>query len=498
MQKFCEKHIKKSKLKYYSKYFEQYSSDGRKQWNMINQLLNRKRKHVSIDKLIIGHETITNQTKITESINNYFCNIALKLKTRASAEPYLDPHKRCMTNLELSPTTPHEIKTIINSFENKSTADTSIAALKHVNSMTTIPDVLSGLINDSLQQGVFPSNLKCAKVIPLHKSGSRTDMTNYRPISLLPVFSKIYERVMYNRLSEHFKQTDTINNLQFGFRPGHSCEHAILTAQNNILYALDRSQIALLLLIDFSKAFDMVDHLALLQKLEHYGVRNAALNWLQTYLHDRTQYVKLRTAQSAPSQLKYGVPQGSILGPLLFLIYINDLPEISSLAKFIFFADDANVIITGSDITEIKRKLEIILQKLENWVDLNGLKMNLKKTKYMIFSNRRDIEDIDIRISNTKIERTYEERFLGVIMDSKLSWNAHRQKLASKLSQNAGILQKLKNIVPQKVVKLLYNSFVQSHLYYCPTVWGLCSKSSLNKIFSSQKKAMRVKYHKLR
>ena len=126
---------------------------------MINQLLNRKRKHVSIDKLIIGHETITNQTIITESINNYFCNIALKLKTRASAEPYLDPHKRCTTNLELSPTTPHEIKTIINSFENKSTADSSIAVLKHVNSTTTIPNVLSGLINDSLRQGIFPSDL---------------------------------------------------------------------------------------------------------------------------------------------------------------------------------------------------------------------------------------------------------------------------------------------------------------------------------------------------
>ena len=186
----------------------------------------------------------------------------------------------------------------------------------------------------------------------------------------------------------HFKHTDTLYNLQFGFRAGHSCEHAILTAQSSILRALDRSQIALLLLIDFSKAFDMVDHAALLKKLEHYGIRGSALQWLQTYLENRTQYVNLGRARSAPGQLTYGVPQGSILGPLLFIIYINDLPEITNIAEFIFFADDANIIITGAGMAEIVNKIERVLPCIESWVDINGLKMNLKKTKYMLFANR--------------------------------------------------------------------------------------------------------------
>ena len=186
---------------------------------------------------------------------------------------------------------------------------------------------------------------------------------------------------MCNRLTMHFKQTDSLYNQQFGFRAGHSCEHAILTAQSNILRALDRSHIALLLLIDFSKAFDMVDHSALLKKLEHYGIRGAALSWLQAYLANRSQYVNLGTARSVPWFLKYGGPQGSILGPLLFIIYINDLPGITNIAEFIFFADDANIIITGTDMAEIVNKLESVIPKKEIWVDTNGLKKKIKKTK---------------------------------------------------------------------------------------------------------------------
>ena len=239
---------------------------------------------------------------------------------------------------------------------------------------------------------------------------------------------------------------------------------------------------AALLLIDFSKAFDMVDHGILLSKLEHYGVRGLNLDWFESYLCDRQQYVHVNGHNSEKSILKYGVPQGSILGPLLFILYINDFPFISSALRFILYADDANIIITGYTYTEIQTKLDIFLTELLSWVNNNGLKLNIKKTKYMIFSNKAK-QELNIKLNGIKIERTSSEKFLGVILDDKISWTVHKSALASKISRNAGILYKLKGLVPETVLRTLYNSFIQSHLNYCSSVWGLGSKNSIEKLF---------------
>ena len=298
---------------------------------------------------------------------------------------------------------------------------------------------------------------------------------------------------MHYRLTTFFNKHNIISRSQYGFRAGHSCEHALLDAQSRITTALDRKQIALLLLIDFSKAFDMVDHGILLNKLEHYGIRQHHLSWFKTYLTDRRQYVHLNKHNSEQLTLKHSVPQGSILGPLLFIIYINDLPLVSKLASYIFYADDANIIVTANDITELTQKVKTVLQLIDSWVTGNGLKLNIKKTKYMVFTNRHNIDrDLNLTLNGTKIEYTERERFLGVIVDSNLSWAAHINLLSAKVSRNAGIIYRLKGIVPQSILKTLYDSFVQSHLNYCSSVWGLGSKSSLQPLFIAQKKAIRA------
>ena len=296
---------------------------------------------------------------------------------------------------------------------------------------------------------------------------------------------------MHARLESFLGKQSTIYDHQFGFRKLHSCEHALLAAQSNLLEAMNKKQIALLLLVDFSKAFDMVDHDILLNKLDHYGIRGKALNWLSTYLKGRKQYVHVNGTSSEIKLLEYGVPQGSILGPLLFVIYINDLPHSSELAKFILYADDANIIITGDNELELQRKYNILTTAIEKWVNTNGLLLNVTKTKYMIFSNKKILIDLDVKYANKPIERKTSAKFLGVLINENLNWNDHIAALRLKMSRNAGILFKVKGILPIKAMKTLYHCFIHSHLNYCSTIWGLGSKSSLEPLFIAQKRAIR-------
>ena len=242
---------------------------------MINQLLNRKPKSkVKISKLVDKDNTVTNPKDIANKFNEFFCSIAQRLKNETGhsgrpPESTLNTSKRSHIVMNHVDCTVYEIEEIINSLKNKSTSDLSIQPLKFVSK--EIAPIIQNLVSASFSQGVFPELLKCAKVIPLHKSGSRTELTNYRPISLLSCFSKIYEKVMHKRLTNFLKDNKILFESQYGFRALHSCEHALLDAQYQLNIALDKKQIAALLLIDFSKAFDMVDHGILLDKLEHYG-----------------------------------------------------------------------------------------------------------------------------------------------------------------------------------------------------------------------------------
>ena len=341
---------------------------------------------------------------------------------------------------------------------------------------------------------MFPTQLKVAKVIPIHKTGSKTEVSNYRPISLLSAFSKIFEKLMHKRVYNFLQRNSSLNDMQYGFRKQRSCEHALLVAQNELLTALNKKQIALLLLIDFSKAFDMVNHDILLYKLSHYGIRGIANEWFRSYLKDREQYVSICGQNSTKKKLKYSVPQGSILGPLLFIIYINDMPNINKLAKFILYADDANIIITGSSILEIEEIFNELSSALVNWVSQNELLLNIKKTNYMIFTRKRNFEmgTFTPKIGNIPIERKPVARFLGVLVDEKLTWSHHIAAVKSKMSRYIGVLYKLKHILPISARLLSFNSLVQSHINFCSLVWGAGSKSKIESIFTTQKKAMRA------
>ena len=299
-------------------------------------------------------------------------------------------------------------------------------------------------------------------------------------------------RLNLKRLSNFLESNNSIYENQYGFRSGRSCEHALLNAQNLLLESLSKRQVSLLLLIDFSKAFDLVEHDILFNKLEHYGIRGPALKWLKSCLSNRKQFVSINGSESSMQIMEHGVPQGSILGPLLFIIYINDIPEIAQFAKFILYADDANIILTADTIEQINEQLEILSKNLLKWVTSNGLVLNLKKTKYMIFTQTRYTElPRPLIISDTFIEQKHESRFLGVIMDDKLKWSQHITSVQSKMSRYVGFMYKIKKYLPLNARIQIFHSFVQSHVHYCSLVWGFSSKSYIETLFAKQKKRLR-------
>ena len=388
---FCKKHIDIAKIRYRKSYFERHKDDSKKQWQMINELLNRKTKNSPINKLTDcdGNTTNTPAT-MANSFNNYFSNIASNLKSsvfesqgRDGDENY---HQTYLKNsvsdtLFLREVDAGEVYEVIRNFKNKCTRDTKISSLKLANISYGFTSTLARVINKSFQEGIFPEQMKLARVTPIHKEGSKSKVGNYRPISLLNSFSKIYEKLMHSRLSEYLESHNSLYENQYGFRSGRSCEHALLNAQNILLESLSKRQVSLLLLIDFSKAFDMVEHPILIDKLEHYGIRGPALKWLKSYLSNRKQFVSLNGCNSSTLTMEYGVPQGSILGPLLFIIYINDIPDLADFATFILYADDANIILTANTIEEISNQLKMLILNLQQWVNSNGLALNLKKNQ---------------------------------------------------------------------------------------------------------------------
>ena len=501
LDKFCRKHVDLAKQKYYTNFFNKYSDCSKKQWQMINGLMNRsKAKRAKIKLKDHNGNLVNNPKSVAENFNEYFTTIADKLKAQIQTDQLSTQDYRDTLTDEISgsiflhPTHPLEIDKTISSLKLKSTSDINISTIKAAAETPRFKETLSEVINMSFADGVFPNQLKTARVVPIHKGGSKTEVSNYRPISLLPAFSKIFEKLMHSRVYDFLEQNKSLYDMQFGFRPRRSCEHALLVAKNEILSALNKKQTALLLLVDYSKAFDLVDHDILLHKLWHYGIRGKAHDWFRSYLSNRRQFVSIEDKISNTNGIRYGVPQGSVLGPLLFILYINDLPNISDKVRFILYADDANIVITAETEAEIISIYENFCGDLVKWVNVNGLFLNIKKTHYMIFTRRRHslLNSYEPYVGDTMIDRKKVARFLGVLLDEKLTWSYHITAIKAKMSRYIGSLYKLKKILPLKARLLLFNSLVQSHLNYCSLIWGLTNKCKIEQLFSTQKKAIRA------
>ena len=338
-----------------------------------------------------------------------------------------------------------------------------------------ISEPLSRLVNACLEVGHYPDFLKTARVTPVFKSGDPAQFGNYRPISVLSVLSKIFERVIQVRLLGFLKKQDSIIAGQYGFRRGHSTYMAILDMVENIRKAWENDEYCLGVFIDFRKAFDTVDHSILIGKMEHLGIRGLPLELIKSYLSYRKQYVAFGSSESLPRNISVGVPQGSILGPLFFLLYINDLSAASNFFRYILFADDTNLFASGKDKGDLLRGLRSELTKLSGWFAHNKLTLNYGKTEYVNFSKPskdKNGDGWDLEIDGRRILEVDSGKFLGVYIDKQISWRVHIGKVITKISQTVGIIGRARRFMNAPQLFLLYNTMVLPHLQYCLINWG--------------------------
>ena len=485
-----------SKRNFYHKFFNDNSNNTKNIWRGINQLLNRKKSKQG-NIFLEENGLITDPLKVANKFNEYFINIADKLCSKIANknnkfQDYLKNPNR--SSLFLKETTPDEIIKIINGLDLKKSSDIYDISPELVKlSAQPVAQTLTIIFNMSINEGCFPEALKTAKVIPLHKGESVLTVSNYRPISLLPIFSKIFERLIFNRLTEFIEKKNILTKNQFGFQKNKSTELAVTSIISRITNANDNKESSYCIFLDFAKAFDTVNHDILLEKLKHYGIKNKAFLWFKSYLSKRTQYTQIGDKLSDVGYIKHGVPQGSILGPLLFLLYINDITEASSILKFFLFADDTTVFYSDKTNSSTEETINKELEKVSNWLAANKLSLNVKKSIFMHFHyGRQKKSTLNIKINNTNIEEKDTAKYLGTLIDNKLNWKSHTQFVKTKLSRAIGIISKIRYFSTEDVLLNLYYSFVQSHINYNLLNWSCANKTTLNPISVCLKRVIRV------
>ena len=334
-------------------------------------------------------------------------------------------------------------------------------------------------------------------VIPIFKDGNKSLVGNYRPISLVPVMGEIFEKVMYNRVSNFLTRFNILGKSQYGFQKQKSTEDAIMDLNTKIINAMEEKQHSCAVFLDFAKAFDTVNHNILINKLHHYGIRGPAFSWLQSYLSNREQCVNIGYVKSKLTQVKHGVPQGSILGPLLFLLYINDIVNSSKKLKFLLFADDTSLFFSSSSQIAMETTLNEELSNVSNWLKANKLSLNVDKSKVVNFSKHQDPEvPIRLRINNEPIELTTCVKYLGTLIDNKLSYQEHIKYISQKINKGNGILYQLRKLLPEDKLKNVYYAHIHSHINYTIGAWGGTTQTHFKRILKKQKKSLNIMYFK--
>ncbi len=468
-------------------------------WRALNAFTKKSSTHTDIPNHITA-----------DMFNEHFLSIAEKLTaSNIPRDPkYTCPHKLFEFCQQKNKTGDifniphmgiHEVEQYIKNMQNKtSSGPDNISSNILKLSLPYIVESLTYIYNLCISQNTFPTQLKQAKVIPIPKTKDRNNLHNYRPISLLSFLSKPLEKHVHKHLTDFMEKHSLFHPLQSGFRRNHSCSTALANMTNSWISAANCTNLSGVVFLDLTKAFDLIDHNILLHKLHIYLKNSPALPFFQSYLMNRVQRVYAHSSFSPEGKVSYGVPQGSVLGPILFCIYINDLPLhiTSDAVNCHMLADDTTLSTSGKNICDITNPLQLSISEISKWCDENNMQINPTKSKSMILATRQKHQlsnlSLDLSLNNTPVEQVSDHRILGLCVDKNLRWDVHTDYVCKKVSKNVFLFHKLSTIINLEAKHLFYNAHIKSHIDYASIVWDGCSEHLLKRLNSLQRRAVKL------
>lgn len=471
-------------------------------WKIINQSKQNPSPN-TISKLKKGaNEIVTSPQEIANAFSDYFVDKIVPIANRgAKVTKHIDRRNNSMF---LAPCIPSDVEAIISSLKNTNSVGYDEISTKVVKFTSQyISSHLSHIINLCISTGIYPDGLKTSVVKPLFKKENKELMESYRPVTLIPVFSKVFEKFIYKQLYSYLEEHNILVKEQKGFRQKKSINRAIYDFLHAIMTKLDIKTPICAIFCDMTQAFDYVDHKILLAKLDHYGIRGNVLSLIESYLTDRKQFVEIKRINEANKReetytshmrtVKYGVGQGTVLGPPLFILYINDLPKITT-HPMTLFADDSTVAIKCKNKNEYEVDINTTLLNIINWLDNNNLKININKTKLMQFTQRiPKFKDLRIDYNDTEISEVAKTKFLGLTIDDNINWKAHTEELCKKISSTAYALYKLAPVLNIDALLTAYHGATASYLRYGIIFWGNSTNKEL--VFRAQKRCIRAMFN---
>lgn len=490
INKYYRQQLSVASKTYYDNLIENSGNKTKTAWDIVREIQKDKEKKPMVETSV-GYAAST-ELELADQFNKMFTSLS-KDDFNLDNNFTNDNIPMSLNTFFMSPVSEQEVVKLINSLKNSCTCaldNISNNLLKQCSE--ELCNILSILINMSTEQGIFPSALKIARVTPIFKTGDQNDMKNYRAISILSSLSKLYELNIKEQMTSFLICNKSLSTKQHGFMKRRSTETALCEFHNYIIQALDQKQHTLGLFVDFSKAFDCVNHQLLLLKLERYGIRGLPLNLMHSYLSNRKQVVKIGESISSTRSVESGVPQGSVLGPFLYLVFANDLLfhlNNNENVKTVCYADDTNVLIKENSLDKLKIAAELTYSKIIKWSEKNGLKLNKIKTKTLLFTMKTRTETVCISETHG-LATELSTKMLGIIIDYRLTWEEHVDILCQKLRKNCYGLRSLSNYCSEKVLVMVYYANIHSHIKYGILNWG--NSVHAHRVFIVQKYAIRI------